>query len=177
MAMADRSRREPAPQRTLQINEDIPFQRRFWIVERVGWVIMAIVVAAGALGLFSSGPLSRRQVGDPAGLLTVEHQRFARLQAPVEIRLTLSPAATAAGTVSLRLERDLVDALEIERMRPQPLRMWADGGGLRLDVAVAEPGRPAEIRVYTKPGRVGTLDGGIGLAGREAARFSQFVYP
>ena len=46
----------------LEIHQDLPFQRRSWTVQRVGWAIMALVVLAGLLGgLWLRGRDERRQ--------------------------------------------------------------------------------------------------------------------
>jgi hypothetical protein len=43
----------------LEIQEDLPFQRREWLVERVAWGVMALLIVAALLGLFGTGPDDR----------------------------------------------------------------------------------------------------------------------
>jgi hypothetical protein len=65
----------------LEIPEDLPFQRREWVAERVAWAVMALLIAGALLGFFGTGPLSRTTAGDEAGPLWLEYERFARLLA------------------------------------------------------------------------------------------------
>ena len=60
----------------LEISQDLTFQRRSWIVQRVGWVMLALLILAALGGLFGPGPLSRARAGPHDGPLWVEYQRF-----------------------------------------------------------------------------------------------------
>ncbi|MDQ6718742.1 MAG: hypothetical protein M3Z17_10420 [Gemmatimonadota bacterium] len=51
---------------TLGIAEDMNFQRRTWMVQRVGWAIMILVCIAALFGVFGKGPLSNGHFGDDA---------------------------------------------------------------------------------------------------------------
>src|SRR3712207_4138009 len=42
----------------LEVAEDLTFQRREWAAQRVGWVLLALVIAAALAGLLGRGPLS-----------------------------------------------------------------------------------------------------------------------
>jgi hypothetical protein len=35
----------------LEVNEELEFQRRDWMAQRVGWTVMALVVVVALLGL------------------------------------------------------------------------------------------------------------------------------
>jgi hypothetical protein len=165
--------------RSLQVAEDMRFQRRTWAVERVAWALMALLVLAAAAGLLATGPLSTAEASDEAGLVRVRYERFARLGAPSTLRVELAPGATSSSsTVALELGRSLAEAIQVERVQPEPLRERAGGdGGLVLEFGVAEPGRPALVRIFAKREEIGLVEGEVGLAGRPRVRFTQFVYP
>jgi hypothetical protein len=166
--------------RSLQVAEDMRFQRRTWAVERVAWALMALLVLAAAAGLLATGPLSTAEASDEAGLVRVRYERFARLGAPSTLRVELAPGATSSSssTVALELGRSLTEAIQVERVQPEPLRERAGGdGGLVLEFGVAEPGRPALVRIFAKREEIGLVEGEVGLAGRPRVRFTQFVYP
>ncbi len=55
------------PPRTLDVEEDMAFQRRNWRAERIGWAAMVAIVIAAVLGLFASGPLSWATAQTPTG--------------------------------------------------------------------------------------------------------------
>lgn len=50
---------EPAPERNpdLELQEDQPAQRRTWLVQRLGWVVMGAVVLGGLSGVLGKSPL------------------------------------------------------------------------------------------------------------------------
>ena len=56
----------------LEIDQDLRFQKREWAFERASWVVMALVVLAGLLGLLGRGPMSDQTAVSGDGLVTVE---------------------------------------------------------------------------------------------------------
>lgn len=40
----------------LKVSEDMAFQHRTWVVQRVAWAALALLLIAAMLGLFSVGP-------------------------------------------------------------------------------------------------------------------------
>jgi hypothetical protein len=174
----DDPRAETPEGRSLQIAEDMRFQRRTWAVERVAWALMVLLVLAAAAGLLATGPMGTAEVSDEAGLVHVRYERFARLGAPSTLRVEFAAAATSSPTVALELGRSLAEAIQVERVQPEPLRERAGGGGgLVLEFGIAEPGRPALVRIFAKREKIGLVEGEVGLAGRPPVRFTQFVYP
>lgn len=167
--------RDPVPRETVQVAEDMAFQKRTWAVERIAWVVMALLLVAALLGLFSVGPLSRTQAGSPEAL-RVNYERFQRYQAPSTMRLDLGPAAIAAGEASIHLGKALVEAVQIEQIRPEPREAAAVGGGLRLVFDVV-PEQPASIYFQIRPQKIGFIDGSIGLPDGTTVDIGQFVYP
>jgi hypothetical protein len=64
--------------RTHPIEEDMRLQRHVWRFERIGWVVLLVVIALTLGGLFSKGPLSSVEVSTPDGNLSVKYERFNR---------------------------------------------------------------------------------------------------
>ena len=62
--------------RDLEISEDIVFQRRSWVMQRVGWGLMALFLATGPTGAFGVGPLSSTSAIRED--LKVSYERFPR---------------------------------------------------------------------------------------------------
>lgn len=46
----------------LEVGEDVKFQNRWWVFERIAWVFMALLLLAALLGLLGPGLLSLDQV-------------------------------------------------------------------------------------------------------------------
>jgi hypothetical protein len=38
----------------VEINQDLDFQRRCWTVQRIGWIVMAVLVLSALLGVFGA---------------------------------------------------------------------------------------------------------------------------
>lgn len=64
---------------SIEITEDLSFQRRAWIMQRVAWTIMLLLTIAALLGAFGRGTLSSARVTSPGSVMSAEYERFARL--------------------------------------------------------------------------------------------------
>jgi hypothetical protein len=157
------------------IEEDLRFQELTWIAERLGWVVMAVIVIAALFGLFG-GPNARSQARDGSGRVQVEYQRFQRLLAPTELKITLE--ASNEAIVDVAIGEQLAGVFEIRTISPQPLESFAHDGGVLLRFAVTgENKAPVQIVMMGVPGKPGRAAGDIGLLGEAPARLNIFVYP
>jgi hypothetical protein len=164
----------------LEIDQDLTFQRRAWMVQRVGWVVMALLIAAALAGVLGSGPLSRQTARAP-GALEVEYQRFGRYQDAETLTVRLEPAVTAVPLVRLSVNREFLDHSAIERVVPAPERVEAAERRVVYSFRVAGPGQPFPVTFNARPQRIGPVAVTLRVEseaahGREA-RFRQFAYP
>ena len=49
--------------RLYPVREDMRFQRRSWMVERAGWLVLTAIALAALTGVFGNGPLSTARAG------------------------------------------------------------------------------------------------------------------
>jgi hypothetical protein len=159
----------------IDLVDDISFQERTWRVQRVGWVVMVLLVAAALAGVFARGPLSRAEA-QGAGL-RIEYERFERYQAPSEIRVRPTPEAVADGSVALMLDGDYAERVQVERIDPEPERAAPTAGGHVLYFPVPRDARPGTVTFRIRPQRVGLVHGRIGIAGAAPVSFTQLVWP
>jgi len=159
----------------IDLVDDISFQEKTWRVQRVGWIVMALLVAAGLAGVFARGPLSRAEA-QGAGL-RIEYERFERYQAPSEIRVRLTPEAVVDGSVALMLDGDYAGRVPVERIDPEPERSAPTAGGHVHYFPVPRDARPGTVTFQIRPQRVGLVHGRIGIAGAAPISFTQFVWP
>jgi hypothetical protein len=164
----------------LDIDVDMAFQRRAWLVQRVAWAVMALLVAAALGGLLGPGPLTRATAGEP-GALEAEYQRLTRYEDAEVLTLRLAPAVTAPGVVRVSVNREYLDHARVESVMPAPERTEAAEGRVVFAFRVAEPGRPLDVSFTLKPRRIGPTEARLrvespGAPGREV-RFRQFAYP
>jgi hypothetical protein len=167
----------PAAPPTLQVGEDMAFQRRDWVAERIGWAAMALVVAAALLGAFGVGPLSWTTKIDASGVMQVEYDWIQRQTAPATIKLEVDLAAAAGGGIELEVDQGFLEAFSIHSMRPEPAESVATSQGLRLRFGAEPGGGRARLYIEVSPKVIGLRRTRLGLAGHEPVELAVFVHP
>jgi hypothetical protein len=137
-----------SPPEITRIEAQLGFQRRFWVAERIGWLIMVGLLLAALLGLLGAGGLlgtAERQVEG----VSVTWARFQRLGRAAPLHITLPPGVSAAlrpppgfaarwrvhDTTAGADGRDL--ALHVEPVgTPGPQRLRLEVAGRMLDLPV-----------------------------------------
>lgn len=162
----------------IEIGHDIGFQRREWVVQRVGWMVMLLIVIAALLGLFGGGgPLNNATLGDDSSAIRVHYKRFDRVLNPTDMQIELTGAATAASQARVWISKDYLEHVQIESISPEPVEVTTEGDRDVYTFEITAQGQPARILFAIKPQRIGTLSGQIGLEGGESHTFQRFIYP
>lgn len=162
---------------SIQINEDRGHQRREWRLERIGWLVMAILLAAGLLGLFGYGALSRSQTGEP-GNLSVDYDHLQRASAPSEYRFSVAPSLIHGGKLTLRFDETLLDEVEMQSIIPEPTQVRAGPGYTEFTFAMAPAkGPPERIQFQLQHTTFGHVRGRVTADGAAPLVIDQFVYP
>lgn len=158
--------------KALATPEKLARMRRNWRFQHIGWAGIAILVLAGAVGLFGSGPLS--STTHSADGLTVELNRFIRRETPFTIKVTatLPPESTQAR---LSLPRHFFDDVRVSSLMPEPVEVVTTDQTTTFVFAVDTP-RTLTIHLHCEARRSGLLHGEI-TAGDARLRFTQFVWP
>jgi hypothetical protein len=147
-------------------------QRREWVIQRVAWVIVGLILAGSLVGAFGKGPLSRRTQHVQG--LTLKYDRIVRFQDRTELRVTVE--GDASEVVSLEVGDDYLSHVELESVVPEPEEQRSRPGVVELRFRPARAGEPVEVCVRVKVAKVGTLKGSVS-AGRGVLRFEQFCLP
>jgi Tfp pilus assembly protein PilW len=155
------------------INEDPKFQRATWVVERVAWVLMALIIVAALAGYFG-GASSGRTVRDSTGEVQLDYERFMRNHTPSELKI--KARASAAGSVSIQLGKALFEAVEVRSVEPQPRDAALHPDGPVYTFAASSEGE-SDITFTIIPTKVGSIAASIGIAGQPPVRTDIFVYP
>jgi hypothetical protein len=161
----------------LEVDQDLAFQQRSWTVQRIGWIIMPLLVLAALLGLLGPGPLSSATVGSEAGPLWLEYDRFGHWERPTNLQLHLGANVAAQGLARIWLDSAYVEKMQIEQVTPQPESVELAANRLIYTFQVAEPGQPTFITFHLKPEKFGPNRGEVGLVEGSSLQFSQFIYP
>ena len=170
----DKGKRE----REKVIGEDEKFQRHYWAVQRVGWVVLALMLVASLAGLFGPGLMGRAHAADAASRLRVEYERFERKQAESALRLEIGAGASQNGEARVWLSRGFLDRVQVHHVTPEPESVETAGGRVAYTFRVADPSQPVSVTFHFEPEYVGRLRGSAGLGdGSAEVNFDQFVYP
>jgi hypothetical protein len=160
--------------RTYPIQENMTFQRRSWIVERVCWALLGLLICLAVPGLFSHGPLSEGRISAPDGAITLEYERFQRITRLARFTMTLP--ATGETSARLRLSAPFQDSYEIASLQPEPERSSASSDGLELAFAAPRTG-DLRVVIWAHPRRAGLVTMSAQAGDKTPAGFSMFIYP
>ena len=168
---------EPRRKGSIEIGEDLDFQRRSWTVQRAGWVVMVLIVAAALAGVFGGGPVSDARAGD-ANLLTINYQRFVRLESPEKITFNVGRAAARGGSsVDVWIDRAWLSKHDVNSIVPEPSETRVTQDRVIYHFDVDSTGVPSRIEFDLETKAMGLLKGRAGIAGGNPVTFNQLAYP
>ena len=153
----------------MEIDSDVKFQRREWIAQRIGWIVIAAVVLAALVGTFGTGPVSRASAQAPG--LQLEYERFVRWRQSMKLRCLVSETKPET---QVAISRDYLDSVQIEQITPPPVQ--AESAGAWLVYRFAGPA-PMAVTFSVKAEEFGYLPGAVRIPDGEAVSFRQFIYP
>lgn len=161
----------------LEIDQDLRFQKREWVFERIAWAVMALIVLAALLGLFGRGPMSHQTAASPDGAVTVEYDRFLNHKAGTTLRVRVSGDVTVPGTFRLSINPAYLHGVQIHQIAPAPDFVEAGEDRHLFVFRAADPGRPTTIVFHLEPDGPASLHGAVSVPGGPPAAFDQLVYP
>jgi hypothetical protein len=152
----------------LEIDENLKLQERGWIIQRIGWLLMAVFVLSGLLGLFGEGPLSKKII--TAGNQKLEYQKFSRHEARMELKFDLNSGAT--GNM-ISFTNQYLEKFRIESILPEPKTNQVTNERIQY---YFEGSGPMTITFYLVPQAFGNMNEKV-LANNQQLNFHQFIYP
>jgi len=156
------------------IEEHMGFQRATWIVSRIGWGVMAIIVILALMGILG-GTTSQTHRTAPDGSVHLIYEKTMRSHTPTQVVIHV-PAAGGADTVTVHIGHAFIDAMDIQSIIPSPTQSMLHADGVVLTFLAAAEGS-ANITLAAFPNTWGRLESDIGLEGRPSARLSAFILP
>ena len=166
---------QPQEVGSLEIDQDLEFERRQWTIQRIGWLVMALILLVGFIGLLGGGPLSQAQAS--SGPLSAQYDRLARERAPSELQLQVAAGTASNGEIAVSLNDGFLDKVDVERVLPEPVEMEAASGRVIYRFAVEDPEQFTTIVFHLQPQEPGIAQGRLGLVGVEEIEFSQLIFP
>lgn len=165
------------PDGELEIARDEQFQRRTWTWQRVGRILLVLLLVAAVLGAFGPGIFNRATLGAEGAAWRMEYPRTGRINSAFNLTVRLDPEATRTGTTRLWLGQGYLDDVVVETVHPRPANMELAAGGVVYTFPTTTPGQPGTVTLEVRAQRFGSLAGEVGLEGQTPQRFRQFIYP
>ena len=157
--------------RTLQIDEDIDFQRKEWMVQRAGVALLSLFVLGALLGLTGvSGPFVHGEVGDRARGIHIEYDRVVRRGA--NANLTLHLRSNATGEIQFWVAAPYLEEVTVEKVIPHPETESAEGDRHVYTIHAGSP--EITVRMQAEHTTIGRVHGEIGIVGGASVRFTQW---
>jgi len=158
----------------LEVSEDIPFQRMWWSIQRIGWAIMGLILIASLGGTFGDGPLSKVRLSSSSGQVEFSFNRVVRRSSPEQIAIQVRRVQDSP--IILRIPREFLEHAKLEEMSPPPFLTEADGDGRSYHFRQSADGDGIWLLLDLEYQRAGTSSGLFGV-GKEEILVSQFVLP
>jgi hypothetical protein len=156
--------------RTIEIEEDLHFQRKEWIFQRIGVAVVGVFVLAALLGLTGmGGPLSHASAGERGGPLYVEYERFVRRGAKATMKLHVR--SDPPGFIQFWVSAPYLADVIVDSVAPVPQTVTVEGTRHVYTVRAASPDVTVTVEVNHQT--FGRLEGEVGIVGGASVRFTQ----
>ncbi len=110
---------------TLELDDELDLHQKGWIVQRIGWICMMLLIAAASLGAFGSGWLSQESYSKQSQ--SVCYEKFARLESPMILQFNCT---AINGTTTIRVPQSYMQGFEIKQITPTPSGQKAVDGSI-----------------------------------------------
>jgi hypothetical protein len=154
---------------SLEIRQDLDFQRRWGVFQRVGRIVFVLLIAAAIAGVFGTGPLAHATASAPT--FQVEYDRF--LRSAQSSSLQVSPQTQQGGGGDVAVSTAYTSAIQLSDVTPQPDSETAEQDRI---VLAYQNRLPAQIQIGIAPKTIGVHRATIWVRGRPLS-FHQVVYP
>ena len=166
-----------AKTKQLELDEDLPFQRAEWRVQRIGWVVWGLIIVAALAGLMGSGPLSSTEASATDGSTSIRYDRFVHYHHESQLELTIHRDLVGGTALNVHVSQALLDRIQIIRIEPQPTSRQLAADGIVYSFSHQDRMESAKIVVHLDFRKFGTTAGQIRVAGHAPVKLRHFVYP
>jgi hypothetical protein len=153
----------------LEITQNLQFQVRMRRFQCALQALLVVVVVGALAGLFGDGPLSRREVRDAKGRLSVRFDRFGRFDASQLIEVEVTPGKVGGDRFSLQVGSEFFRAVTIESIVPQPERQSVTPGMVRYEIGRTGAGGRTLLTIQYRPATEGWIKAEIESGGGSVA--------
>lgn len=153
---------------SLQLEDEIDLHEKGWVAQRIGWLLMLIMLVAASLGLFGTGWLS--YATQMAGNSHVSYERFGRFELPMQITIR---SQADEGRLTVSIPQSYLQCFKVSQITPEPSDRKTENGST---VYTFEGDDEITAQFHLEPETVGTVRTGIHVNG-SLFTLSHFIYP
>lgn len=160
----------------IQITENLDFQKTEWRVQRIGWIVMTLIVLLGLAGAFGRGPLAAAAAGN-RDTLAVSYDRIVRHGAETEVRITAGPALPPDTLLRIFISARYLHAAHIMDVIPEPVASGASGEFVYYDFRRLDPAASTEIVLHVNANSYWRTGARVFVRGAQPIDFNQVILP
>ena len=154
---------------SLEVSEDLDFQKKEWLAERCGWVMLLLFLLAACAGLMGGGLFSEATVESEDPAATVTYSRIVRRQTPRFLEIQFH-AQTQPRQIAITSE--VLENWSIQHVTPEPKSVSSDASSTSFQFESA-----GTVRIEYQAEKAGRLMGEVKIGGRPGIQINQFVLP
>lgn len=151
----------------LEIDEQFHLQEKGWVIQRVGWIIIILVMIAGGLGVFGGGFVSKKS--SSSGNIKAEYERFFRYETEMKVLVESSNHIS-----SISFSQQYLKDFRIIRFVPEFDNNNTTENEVRYNFL---PGQNHIVTVYLIPKDYGTIGGTMKVNEINNITLNHFIYP
>lgn len=160
----------------LEIDEDLKLERRTWVIQRISWIIMFLILIAALLGFTGRGGLegiNKMKATSALQSMEIEYERYLRNEVSSEMKVNLRNVNSS--NPSIFFSKEFYENIRVEQIVPEPEMVQVGPTGITYTFQANHP--ESHIMLYIKPMHIGSLNITARGPNNDALRFSLFVYP
>ncbi|MGV4791754.1 protein-L-isoaspartate(D-aspartate) O-methyltransferase [Rhizobium sp. F40D2] len=166
--MGERQRSPELPEGVLDHGK---FQRRFWAVQRISWIVFVLLLLACLLGLLGRGGLFSRQMLFFADG-SIDFPVISRWNAPEDMVVNFQPSSEDR---IFTIDADFLQTFSVEGVDPPQRATFARDGRIGY-LFPGDPARPTQVVFRLQTHLVGSRRATLGI-GEETRTQSTFIFP
>ncbi len=151
----------------LDINEELSLHEKGWIIQRIGWGFILVVIIAGALGVFGSGSLVLEL--RIRGMQRWNTRRYFRYETEMRILVTSEDHIS-----SLSMGQEYLKDFRMLRIIPEPSNNTTSNNEVVYNFL---PGQNKIVSVYLVPKEYGRIKGVMKINAHDSFQLNHLIYP
>ena len=153
---------------SLEMEENLPLHEKGWVIQRIGWAFILMVMVAGAIGVFGSGFISKET--PQAGSFSVKYDRYYRYEA--EMKIEIRSNGTHISHISL--PQDYLSNFRLIRFVPEPISNHTENRDVVYNFS---PSANQTVTLYVVAENFGTIKGVMKINNQQHISLHHFLYP